>query len=150
LIRKTYLSGATIFFEGQPADCAYIVERGRVEICAVREQTHITLATLGRGEIFGEMAVLDDGVRSAEARAIEETEVLIIRSDQLRRRIMEAEPIVGQVLSSLITRFRRAQSELLNDLPTRMGAGHVVVQDVKRRNRSRWCGTGLAAPRIRP
>ena len=87
LIRKTYLPGATIFFEGQPADCAYIVESGQVEICAVRDRTHITLATLGQGEIFGEMAVLDDGVRSAQARAVEETEVLIIRSDQLRRRI---------------------------------------------------------------
>jgi EAL domain-containing protein (putative c-di-GMP-specific phosphodiesterase class I) len=127
LIRKTYLPGATIFFEGQPADCAYIVERGQVEICAVRDQTHITLATLGQGEIFGEMAVLDDGVRSAEARAVQETEVLIIRSDQLRRRILEAEPIVGQVLSSLIKRFRQAQTGLLSDLPTRMGTSHVVV-----------------------
>jgi diguanylate cyclase len=127
LIRKTYLPGATIFFEGQPADCAYIVERGQVEICAVRDRTHITLATLGQGEIFGEMAVLDDGVRSAEARAVQETEVLIIRSDQLRRRIMEAEPIVGQVLSSLIKRFRQAQTGLLSDLPARMGTSHVVV-----------------------
>jgi EAL domain-containing protein (putative c-di-GMP-specific phosphodiesterase class I) len=127
LIRKTYLPGATIFFEGEPADCAYIVERGQVEICAFREQTHITLATLGRGEIFGEMAVIDEGVRSAEARAVEETEVLIIRSEQLRRRILKAEPIVGQVLSSLIMRLRRAQTGFLNDLPSRMGTGHVVV-----------------------
>jgi diguanylate cyclase len=130
LIRKTYLPGSTIFFEGQPADCAYIVEHGRVEICAVRERTHITLATLGPGEIFGEMAVLDDGVRSAQARAVEETEVLIIRSDQLRRRIMEAEPIVGQVLSSLIKRFRQLQTGLLNDMPSRMGASHVVVPNI--------------------
>jgi EAL domain-containing protein (putative c-di-GMP-specific phosphodiesterase class I) len=130
LIRKTYLSGSTIFIEGQPADCAYIVERGQVEICAVREHTHITLATLGPGEIFGEMAVLDDGVRSAQARAVEETEVLIIRSDQLRRRIMEAEPIVGQVLSSLIKRFRQAQTGLLSDMPSRMGASHVVVPNI--------------------
>ena len=130
MIRKTYPPGATIFFEGQPADCAYIVERGQVEICAFRERTHITLATLGPGEIFGEMAVLDDGVRSAQARAVEETEVLIIRSEQLRRRIMEAEPIVGQVLSSLIKRFRQAQTGLLNDLPSRMGASHVVVPNI--------------------
>lgn len=119
MIRKTFRPGATIFFEGQPADCAYIVERGQVEICATRDQTHITLATLGRGEIFGEMAVLDDSVRSAAARATEETEVLIIRRDQLKRRIQEVEPIVGQLLGSLISRFRQAQIGLLNDLPGR-------------------------------
>ncbi|WP_158045008.1 EAL domain-containing protein [Skermanella pratensis] len=129
MIRKTFRPGATIFFEGQPADCAYIVERGQVEICATRDQTHITLATLGRGEIFGEMAVLDDSLRSAAARATEETEVLIIRRDQLKRRIQEVEPIVGQLLGSLISRFRQAQNGLLNDLPSRDRgtASHLVV-----------------------
>lgn len=129
MIRKTFRPGATIFFEGQPADCAYIVERGQVEICATRDRTHITLATLGRGEIFGEMAVLDDSVRSAAARATEETEVLIIRRDQLKRRIQEVEPVVGQLLGSLISRFRQAQSGLLNDLPgrDRGTANHLVV-----------------------
>ena len=43
---------------------------------------------------------------------------------------MEAEPIVGQVLSSLIKRFRQAQTGLLNDMPSRMGAGHVVVPNI--------------------
>jgi EAL domain-containing protein (putative c-di-GMP-specific phosphodiesterase class I) len=130
VIRKTFPAGAMIFFEGQPADCAYIVERGQVEICATRDQTHITLAKLGRGEIFGEMAVIDNSARSAAARAVEETEVLIIRQDQLKRRIEDAEPMVGQLLGSLITRFRQAQNGLLNDLPGRQrGGGHLVVAE---------------------
>jgi hypothetical protein len=127
LIRKSFPSGATIFFEGEPADCAYIIEQGRVEICANRQGRHILLATLGQGEIFGEMSVIDGGNRSASAQALDDTELLIIRRDQLQRRIEHAEPVVGLLVKTLITRFRASQNNLIRELPSGFAPGTRLV-----------------------
>jgi CRP/FNR family transcriptional regulator, cyclic AMP receptor protein len=59
-----------IFMEGEPASCLYIVVEGRVRVSRrIPDMGEETLAILDRGEVFGEMALVDDQPRSADVRA---------------------------------------------------------------------------------
>lgn len=80
----TFTRGKEIFKEGEPGDGLYIVKSGMVQISAVLNQgERVVLARLGPGEIFGEMAVLDQNPRSATALAEETTNVYFISRDEL-------------------------------------------------------------------
>ena len=82
--RRRFLAGEVIFSAGDPGDGLYIVESGRVQISAVvgNGQSRV-LATIGPGDFFGEMAVLDDAPRSATAQAEEETETYFLARGDL-------------------------------------------------------------------
>ncbi|MCA0454987.1 MAG: cyclic nucleotide-binding domain-containing protein [Chloroflexi bacterium] len=80
--RETYNTDATIFSQNHPGDKMYIITRGQVEIRLNDGSggNHATLY-LGQGQLFGEMALLDQGTRSASVVAVEDgTEVYAIRA----------------------------------------------------------------------
>ncbi len=71
---RRFQPGTSIFREGDPGDGLYVIGEGKVQIvCWVGHEERRVLSTLGPGEFFGEMAVLDEQARSATALA--ETEV---------------------------------------------------------------------------
>ena len=59
----------TIFFEGETGRAMYVVQDGEVEICTTGATGSVTLARLRKGEVFGELALVDDSPRSASAVA---------------------------------------------------------------------------------
>jgi CRP-like cAMP-binding protein len=81
-IRNRHLhAGAILFHAGDPGDALYIVETGRVEVLAASPEIRTageSIALLGEGHAFGEMALLGGGVRTATIRAIVETDLLEI------------------------------------------------------------------------
>ena len=90
----TYSAGETIFEENSASDELYVIARGEVDIlvnpaliqssAAGQPARPLTIATLRRGQTFGEIALVDQGLRSASARcAAKKTRLLIIPSDQL-------------------------------------------------------------------
>jgi len=64
-----YEAGEEIFAEGDPAEDAFVIDSGQVEIVKEVDGAPVVLARLTEGEIFGEMGLLDDKPRSAGARA---------------------------------------------------------------------------------
>ena len=67
---RPFRAGDVIFAAGDPGDGLYVIETGRVQISAVvGSGDPRPLASVGAGEFFGEMAVIDDGPRSATAVA---------------------------------------------------------------------------------
>jgi EAL domain-containing protein (putative c-di-GMP-specific phosphodiesterase class I) len=108
-VRRQFGRGTVIFEEREPASCAYVIEKGRVEITTDVDDERRVLATMGPGEMFGEMAALDGTERSATATAIEDTELTLILSDQLRSRVESAEPILKLLLRVILNRFRHEQ-----------------------------------------
>ena len=111
--RKLYPQGAEMFREGQVGEYAYLIERGRVEISALRRGKRRVIATLGPGDLFGEMALLDRRVRSATANALEETEVVAISRDQLQRKMKNADPVLDLLVKVILHRFRSTLRRLL-------------------------------------
>jgi CRP-like cAMP-binding protein len=68
----------TIFREGEAGDCMYVIVQGKVDILRdVDDGEPLTLVTMGRGEIFGEMALFDDVRRSAGARVFGKNALLL-------------------------------------------------------------------------
>ncbi len=80
---RKYLKGEVIFDEGEDGQAFYLVLEGSVLICR-QGQAENPIALLGSGNFFGEMALLDDAPRSAQARAAQDsTLVVLFRGDFL-------------------------------------------------------------------
>ena len=87
---KTFNSGETIIAEGDPSNDMYLVEEGMVEVL-VKSGTipdspgppELTpVVQLGQGQLFGEMALVDMGARSATIRAIsDDTRIFVVPRD---------------------------------------------------------------------
>lgn len=67
---RSFAADETIFRAGDRGHCMYIVLDGRVRIERAGAGTAVPLAELGPGEFFGEMALVDSGLRMATARAL--------------------------------------------------------------------------------
>ena len=80
---RNLASGDVLFREGEVGDFAYQVVKGKIEICKFNGDDYVTLSTLEKGSLFGEMALIDKQPRSAMARAIEESVVKEIDQDAL-------------------------------------------------------------------
>ncbi len=103
---ETFASGQTVFHEGDMGDALYVVVRGRIGIESGGER----LATLGPGEAFGEMAVLDEVPRSGTAVVEEEAEVLRIGSEEFYEILHEQVEIAEGVIRMLTRRLRDADA----------------------------------------
>jgi signal transduction histidine kinase len=80
---KTYQDGQFIFQEGDPGDGVYLVAHGKVRIAVHFGEAHRPLAQVLPGDFFGEMAVLDNEPRSANAIAEGETKLIFLPREQL-------------------------------------------------------------------
>jgi len=105
-LNRNFREGNVIFHEGEIGDCAYIIESGAVEISTRCAGEKLVLAVRRTGEIFGEMAIVDNKPRSASAVAAEDCQLLILSKDQLTKRIDETDEVLRMVLSVVIERFR--------------------------------------------
>jgi len=109
-----YESGEIIINEGDEGDDAYIIYTGRVEV--FRKGTDvkiITLNTLGPGEMFGELALFGDSIRTASVKAVEETVVSIIAKEKLYKIIREFPDIAIEMLKVQTSRFAEAEKKLI-------------------------------------
>jgi CRP/FNR family transcriptional regulator, cyclic AMP receptor protein len=77
--------GNDFFREGEPAESLYVLESGRVEVVRTWQGVERVVNALGKGDCFGEMALLDLGPRSASVRAIEDCTAIELRADDLYR-----------------------------------------------------------------
>ncbi len=101
---ELYPDGARIFAEGDHGDSLYVVVRGKVRIIKGAD----TLAELGPGEAFGEMAVLDAAPRSGDALCVGETEVLRIGSEEFYEILHEQVELAEGIIRMLVRRLRGA------------------------------------------
>lgn len=103
-LEKHYKLGEIIFEENSASDELYLIARGEVEILidpalvsdrADTPSHPTTITTLRRGQSFGEIALVDQGLRSATARsASQETQLLVIPRDRLMG-LCDSDPYLG-------------------------------------------------------
>jgi CRP-like cAMP-binding protein len=104
--RKTFAAGATIIREGEEGDAAYIIVAGRCDIQKELPSGTETLMSIGPGAVFGEMAIMTVGPRTATVVATEPTTVLVVTSAILDREMEALKPWIATLLKSLAARFR--------------------------------------------
>jgi CRP/FNR family transcriptional regulator len=112
-VPRRFETGQAVFHEGDESDTCYVVRTGRVR--AVREHSDgrsITLATFGRGDIFGELAIFDDERRSATVETLEQTEAVAILGSDMRRLLREHPEIAVKLLAALSRRLRETNERL--------------------------------------
>jgi CRP/FNR family transcriptional regulator, cyclic AMP receptor protein len=102
-----------VFAVNENPDGLYVVAVGRVKVClSSSEGKELILATLGPGQFFGEMSLLDDEPRSATVVAQLPTTVYRIRRDDFHR-LLETHPsIARKLLRELSLRLRRANAQM--------------------------------------
>ena len=121
----TYDADHTLFYEGDAADRVYLVREGEVAIETVsREGRIVPLATLGHHQLFGEMAVLDDGRRSANVRTLRASTIISF-SRQVFLSLIDTQPVFArQIISDLVHRLRTTDGQIeaitLKPLKTRL------------------------------
>lgn len=108
----SYPANYTLFSQGEKGDRAYIIDKGRVIIFLSKDGEEFPLSILGEGEIFGEMAIIDSQVRSASAKTLEESSLIIVTKDQLLERVQASDTVVRLLLRVLLKRLR-AQNDLI-------------------------------------
>jgi EAL domain-containing protein (putative c-di-GMP-specific phosphodiesterase class I) len=112
---KEFSSGCCIFQQGDIPDFAYVIEEGEVEIFLPGEgDSKRTLALLGKGEIFGEMGLVDQMPRSASALALCDTRVMAISRMQILTRLENSDEIVVHLLKTLTRRMRNLNRGLVD------------------------------------
>jgi NADH:ubiquinone reductase (H+-translocating) len=95
--------GDVIFQQGDLGDSVYVIEEGECEVLHERNDEQELLATLNRGECFGEMALISDRTRNATIRARNATNVLIIPKADFNK-LRQSVPVFGEVFSELFKR----------------------------------------------
>ncbi len=107
-------AGCQVFREGDAGDGMYLVQTGCVEISAAvgPDRRHI-FARVGPGEIFGEMAVVEDKPRSAGARALAETTVLFLPRAAVEEGIRRSPALALALLREISQRLREFNRQYL-------------------------------------
>lgn len=113
-----FKKGDYIFRQNEIGDCAYLIEKGRVQILINKQNTEVPISVIGESEIFGEMALLDNLNRSASAQAMDDCTLIVVSKDQLLDRVHSADTIVRLLVQLLLKRLRNQNDQLTPlDLP---------------------------------
>jgi CRP/FNR family transcriptional regulator, cyclic AMP receptor protein len=105
--------GQTLFQAGDPGDSLFIVQSGEIELF-IKDTAgqKIVLATPSQGDMFGELAMLDFGSRTATAVALKESDVLVLDRDDLVL-LFQRKPETALQMLAALTGLTRKADELL-------------------------------------
>jgi CRP/FNR family cyclic AMP-dependent transcriptional regulator len=107
------VGGTPLFYRGDAGDAMYLIETGRVRISVKDADGHdATLAELRDGEFFGEMAILVEQPRSADATVLTNSRLAVLSRDDFRAFLHKNPDIALGILTAMIHRLRRTD-ELL-------------------------------------
>ena len=105
---RRFRRNEVVFHQGDPGDSLYVIESGSVKIIlASAEGDEAIIATLHRGDFFGELALLDGAARSATATAVESTSTLVLSREPFLALIDSEPSLRAALLASLAGELRR-------------------------------------------
>jgi len=109
---RQYAPGEAIIRENEKGECAYIIEKGRVEITREKAGKPAHIAYLEAGTTFGEMSMVDDLPRSATVTAVEETRVREVHRDNLYENLTSSPETMIKLLKGIFERLRIANTTI--------------------------------------
>ncbi len=112
---RPYARDEVIYLRGDPGTAFYVIASGRVKIALTSpEGKELILRRLGPGDFHGEIALLDDEPRSADAVATEPSVQLVLQRDAFRQFLTD-HPAVATKLLGTVSRYLRSNAELIQD-----------------------------------
>jgi serine/threonine-protein kinase len=116
LPQKTFAPGSLIIREGDRGDSAYMIVSGQCRAfrtidAAEGTPAQETLAVMGAGEVFGEMALILDEPRAASVEAVDQVTVLILDQKTMTEGV-GAGGWIGSLVHALAQRFRNLEQQV--------------------------------------
>jgi CRP-like cAMP-binding protein len=111
---RLFARGDVIFREGEPGREMYVIQEGRVRILKTVRKQEKSLAILKPGDFFGEMAILNDHVRTATAAAIDDCKILAFDQTTFEAMITSHVGITVRLIKRLASRLRDADDQIEN------------------------------------
>src|SRR2546430_8506453 len=106
-------NGAALFRAGDQGDALYLIENGRVRITiSDDDKKEIVLAELAQGDFFGEMAIIDGKLRSADATIAEDARLAVVSRENFLGFIHDNPKVALEMLSASCARLRRTDKLL--------------------------------------
>jgi len=109
---KRFPAGTVLFREGDRGEEMFILQSGKVKISKKIRGVEKTLATLEKGEFFGEMAILNDKPRSASAETIEDSDMLVIDRKTFETLLRSNVEIAIRFIKRLADRLRETNDQM--------------------------------------
>ena len=136
LDRRFVPKGTVLIEEGQPASCAYYLEKGAAEVYTTDiDGRKIALSPIGPEDIFGEMALITRGVRTANVRMTEDSTVVKITPEDFRRSYSGSNKVFKKLMVALVDRLIDANQHIVEQHKTIADfeeAAHLTVMTVSK------------------
>jgi CRP-like cAMP-binding protein len=123
VLGKLYQDGEVIIREGETGNCMYVIQGGQVEVLLGKGDEEVCVAVLGERDVFGEMALFEQEIRSATVRARGEVRVLTLEKKTFLRRIHEDPSLAFRILEKMSQRIRESNAALKKALGGRRAQG---------------------------
>jgi CRP/FNR family transcriptional regulator len=133
---RIYQPEQMIFCENEPGNDLFIVQRGKVRISKFIQNNDVILNIMKPGDVFGEMALLDNKPRSASATAMEQVEVIAINKQNFEMMVVSQPQLMTKIIILLSERIWNAYKKIANSqIPDINGRIGDMLMTVVERNR---------------
>lgn len=109
---QLYRDGEIIIKQGEPGNCLYVIQEGRVEVISENNGVEVKVAELGETEFFGEMGLFEKDVRSCTVRALGDAKVLTIDKKNFYKSIHQDSTLAYRLLEKMSNRLREANKKI--------------------------------------
>jgi CRP-like cAMP-binding protein len=111
---KELKKGDILFREGDPADAMYVLKKGRLLVVKAKGSKEIILADLAPGEMTGEMGFFDNKPRSATARTVEDSQVIVLPFGALHAQFKTFPEWLKAMVKTINSHLRTANQRIKN------------------------------------
>lgn len=123
--RRQISKSEILFFEGEPGTELYVLVSGKARIEKVSASGEVqVIAVRGPGEVIGEMSLIDDKPRSAQATAQTKVKMLVLSKENFQKAVLHEPSVTFAIMQTLSHRLRDAADMLLDvrvkDVPERL------------------------------
>lgn len=134
LSKRTFKRNYTILIEEDTGSTMFIILKGSVKITRISEDgREVILSILNEGDFFGEMSILDDAPRSANAVTLENSQLLVIHRKDFFQMLNDYPQITINLLKEFAHRLRRGDSQIkslsLQDAVSKVASTLIRIAD---------------------
>ncbi|MSO72586.1 MAG: cyclic nucleotide-binding domain-containing protein [Rhodospirillaceae bacterium] len=126
--------GTHLFKQGDAGNADYVVNTGAIGLFREAHGRKIPLATVRRGEVFGELSAIDASPRMATAFTLEDANVMVIPVEIMADKLRKADPLIGTIAAMMMQTLRGVhetylpKSRSLADAITQLGRQSEIVE----------------------
>jgi CRP-like cAMP-binding protein len=113
-MERSYPKDCILFAEGEKGEDLFIIQQGSVKICKILNNQEVVLAVLKKGDIFGEMALLEDKPRAATAEVLEDCVLLAVNRANFAGLVNSHPEMVSRLTTLMAERIWLMYKQLAN------------------------------------